>query len=98
MTTGEHGQRSDVSEAKRRRGTLYRVAYIDNADRGRNPYELLRGCVTPRSRKSGVYKVLMPKGLATKLDAERASGEGMSEAILRLAGEAMEPSKQDAPL
>jgi hypothetical protein len=40
----------------------------------------------------------MPKGLATKLDAERASGEGMSEAILRLAGEAMEPSKQDAPL
>jgi hypothetical protein len=40
----------------------------------------------------------MPKGLATKLDAERASREGMSEAILRLAGEAMEPSKQDAPL
>jgi hypothetical protein len=61
-------------------------------------YELVRGCVTPRSRKSGVYKVLMPKGLATKLDAERASGEGMSEAILRLAEEAKGPAKQGAPL
>jgi hypothetical protein len=60
-------------------------------------YELLRGCVTPRSRKSGVYKVLMPKGLATKLDAERASREGMSEAILRLAGEAMERPKPLPP-
>ena len=42
-------------------------------------------------------KVLMPKGLATKLDAERASREGMSEAILRLAGEAMERPKPLPP-
>jgi hypothetical protein len=56
-------------------------------------YELVRGCVTPKSRKSGVYKVLMPKGLAANLDAARATGEGVSEVILRLVEEAKGPPK-----
>ena len=31
-------------------------------------YELVREGVTAKSRKSGVYKVLMPKNLAANLD------------------------------
>jgi hypothetical protein len=57
-------------------------------------YELVRGCVARKSRKSGVYKVMMPKGLAAKLDAARAPDEGMSDVILRLAEEAKGPAKQ----
>jgi hypothetical protein len=56
-------------------------------------YELVRGCVTPKSRKSGMYKVLMSKGLAANLEAARALGEGMSDVILRLAEEAKGPPK-----
>ena len=44
--------------------------------------------MTARSRKSGVYKVLMPKSLAANLDAARGFGEDMSDVILRLAKEA----------
>ena len=51
-------------------------------------YELVREGVTVKSRKSGVYKVLMPKKLAAKLDAARAVDEDISDAILRLAQEA----------
>ena len=52
-------------------------------------YELVREGVTTKSRKRGVYKVLMPENLAAKLNAARASGEDMSDVILRLArGEA----------
>ena len=51
-------------------------------------FELVRDGVTAKSRKSGVYKVLMPKNLAAKLDAARVSGEDMSDVILRLAREA----------
>jgi hypothetical protein len=56
-------------------------------------YELVRGCVTRKSRKSGVYRVLTTKGLAGNLDAARASGEGMSQVILRLAEQAKGPTK-----
>ncbi len=51
-------------------------------------YELVREGVTAKSRKGGVYKVLMPRSLAARLDAARAVGEDMSDAILRLAKEA----------
>jgi hypothetical protein len=51
-------------------------------------YELVREGVTVKSRKSGVYKVLMPTKLAARLDAARASGEAMSDVILRFAQEA----------
>ena len=51
-------------------------------------YELVRDGVTTKSRKRGVYKVLMPKGLAAKLEAARAAGEAISDVILRLAQEA----------
>ena len=34
-------------------------------------YELVREGVTIKSRKGGVYKVLMPKGLAAKLHVTR---------------------------
>lgn len=51
-------------------------------------YELVREGVTAKSRKGGVYKVLMPRSLAARLDAARAVGEDMSNAILRLAKEA----------
>jgi hypothetical protein len=57
-------------------------------------YELLREGVTAKSRKSGVYKVLMPKNLAAKLDAARALGEEISDVILRLAKEAGPRSSQ----
>ena len=60
-------------------------------------YEVVRGCVTPKSRKSGVYKVMMPKGLAANLDAARALGEGISEVILRLVKETKGPTKPGAP-
>jgi hypothetical protein len=55
-------------------------------------FELARDGVTAKPRKSGVYKVLMPKNLAAKLDAARVSGEGMSDVILRLASEAAAPA------
>jgi hypothetical protein len=51
--------------------------------------------VTVKSRKSGVYKVLMPKKLAAQLRAARASGETISDAILRLAQEAGAPGSPD---
>jgi hypothetical protein len=51
-------------------------------------YELVREGVTTKSRKGGVYKVLMPNGLAAKLNAERAPGEDISDVILRLAKQA----------
>jgi len=54
-------------------------------------YELVREGVTAKSRKAGLYKVLMPKTLAAKLDAARASGEAVSDVILRLAQEAGPP-------
>jgi hypothetical protein len=55
-------------------------------------FELVRDAVIAKSRKSGVYKVLMPKNLAAKLVGARVSGEGMSDVILRLAGEAAAPA------
>ena len=60
-------------------------------------FELVRDGVIAKSRKSGMYKVLMPKNLAAHLDAARVSGEGMSDVILRLAREAKTPAKP-APL
>jgi hypothetical protein len=51
-------------------------------------YELVRDGVTAKSRKSGVYKVLMPRKLAAKLEAARGGGENISDVILRLAHEA----------
>ena len=54
-------------------------------------YELVREGVTVKSRKGGVYKVLMPKRLAARLDAARVSGEATSDVILRLAQEAGAP-------
>ena len=57
-------------------------------------FELVRDGVIAKSRKSGVYKVLMPKGLAAKLDAARMSGEDMSDVILRLATEAKTPASR----
>jgi hypothetical protein len=54
-------------------------------------YELVREGVTVKSRKGGVYKVLMPKKLAAQLRAARASGEAISDVILRLAQEAGAP-------
>ena len=38
-------------------------------------FELVREGVTAKSRRSGVYKVLMPKNLAAKLNEARVSGE-----------------------
>jgi hypothetical protein len=55
-------------------------------------FELVRDGVTAKSRKSGVYKVLMPKNLAAPLDAARVSGEDMSDVILRLARDAKTPA------
>ena len=57
-------------------------------------YELLREGVTAKSRKSGVYKVLMPKNLAAELEAARALGEEISDVILRLAKEVGPRSSQ----
>jgi hypothetical protein len=54
-------------------------------------YELVRDGVTAKSRRGGVYKVLMPRRLAARLDAARAVGENMSDVILRLAQEAKTP-------
>jgi hypothetical protein len=56
-------------------------------------YELVREGVTAKSRRRGVYTVLMPKQLAAHLEAARVSGEDMSDAILRLAKEAETPAK-----
>jgi hypothetical protein len=56
-------------------------------------YELVREGVTAKGRKSGVYRVLMPKNLAAKLEAARVPGEDMSDVILRLAKEAKTPAK-----
>ncbi len=56
-------------------------------------YELVREGVTVKSRKSGVYRVLMPKKLATKLCEARAADEEISDAILRLAQEAKAAAK-----
>ena len=55
-------------------------------------FELVREGVIAKSRKRGVYRVLMPKNLAAKLDGARLSGEGMSDVILRLAREAKIPA------
>jgi hypothetical protein len=55
-------------------------------------FELVRDGVTAKSRKRGLYKVLMPKSLAANLDAARAFGEEMSDVILRLAREATAPA------
>ncbi|MGB7973209.1 MAG: hypothetical protein WCF81_02420 [Roseiarcus sp.] len=57
-------------------------------------FELVREGVIAKSRKSGVYRVLMPKGLAAKLDAARMSGEDMSDVVLRLAKEAKIPASR----
>ena len=51
-------------------------------------YELVHDGVTVKSRKSGVYKVLMPRKLAARLDAARSVGEDISDVILRFAQEA----------
>ncbi len=56
-------------------------------------YEFVREGVTVKSRKSGVYRVLMPKKLADKLRAARAADEEISDAILRLAQEAKAAAK-----
>jgi hypothetical protein len=58
-------------------------------------YELVREGVAATGRRRGVYTVLMPKNLAAQLDAARASGEDMSDVILRLAREAKAPPKHD---
>ena len=50
-------------------------------------YEFVREGVTMKCRKSGLYKVLMPRRLAAKLAAARAVGEDLSDVILRLAQE-----------
>ena len=55
-------------------------------------FELVREGVIAKSRKRGVYRVLMPENLAAKLDGARQSGEGMSDVILRLAREAKAPA------
>ena len=55
-------------------------------------FELVRDGVTAKSRKRGVYEVMMPKNLAANLDAARAFGEDMSDVILRLARESMAPA------
>ena len=54
-------------------------------------YELVRDGVTAKSRRSGVYKVLMPKNLAARLNAARAANEAVSDVILRLAAEMKPP-------
>ena len=56
-------------------------------------YEVVREGVTAKCRRRGVYTVLMPKNLAAKLEAALASGEDMSDVILRLAREAETPAK-----
>jgi hypothetical protein len=56
-------------------------------------YELVREGVTAKSRRRGLYRVLMPKNLAARLDAARAPGEDMSDVILRLAKDAETPEK-----
>ena len=61
----------------------------------RAAYQLVREGVTAKSRKRGLYKVLMPKSLVAKLDAARALGEDMSDVILRLAREAKAPASLD---
>jgi hypothetical protein len=55
-------------------------------------YELVRDGVNLKARKGGMYRVLMPRKLAARLDAARASGEAMSDVILRLAQEAGAPA------
>jgi hypothetical protein len=56
-------------------------------------YDLVREGVTAKSRRRGVYKVLMPKNLAAQLEAARVPGEDMSDVILRLAKDAETPAK-----
>jgi hypothetical protein len=55
-------------------------------------FELVRDGVIAQSRKRGPYRVLMPKSLAANLEAGRAFGEEISDAILRLAREATAPA------
>jgi hypothetical protein len=55
-------------------------------------YELVREGVTLKSRKSAMYKVLMPRKLADQLSAMRDFGEDISDVILRLAKEAKAPA------
>ena len=57
-------------------------------------YELVRDGVTVKSRKSGVYTVLMPEKLAGRLSAGRGVDEAVSDVILRLAAELKGPSLQ----
>jgi hypothetical protein len=59
-------------------------------------FELVREGVAAKSRRRGVYTVLMPKNLAAKLDTARVPGEDMSDVILRLAKEAKGPMKPSA--
>jgi hypothetical protein len=56
-------------------------------------YELVREGVTAKGRKSGLYRVQMPKNLAAKLEASRVPGEDVSDVILRLAKEANTQAK-----
>jgi hypothetical protein len=51
-------------------------------------YAVVREAVTAKARKGRMYKVVMPRKLADKLNAVRDFGEDMSEVILRLAHEA----------
>jgi hypothetical protein len=56
-------------------------------------YELVRAGVAAKVRRSGVYTVLMPNGLAANLEAARVSGEDVSDVIIRLAKEAKAPGE-----
>ncbi len=58
-------------------------------------YALVREGVTLKSRKSAMYKVLMPEKLADQLGAMRDFGEDISDVILRLAEEAKSPTGSD---
>jgi hypothetical protein len=55
-------------------------------------YALVREGVTLKSRKSVMYKVLMPEKLADQLSAMRNFSEDISDVILRLAEEAKAPA------
>jgi hypothetical protein len=56
-------------------------------------YELVRDGMAAKGRRRGMYRVLMPKHLAANLEAARASGEDVSDVIMRLVNEAKTPAK-----
>jgi hypothetical protein len=58
-------------------------------------YALVREGVIAKSRRGAMYKVLMPRKLADKLNAARGFGEDMSDVILRLAEEVRAPASPD---